>query len=265
MSDADLVLETIDGGIATLTLNNPDNLNALRHPMLDILREKVDRLSADDDVRVVVLTGAGRGFCAGGDVKGMAAGNRAHLTQDQRARSLRRNMELSRWLHEMPKPTIAMIRGPVAGAGVSLALACDLRVSSDTLRFTTAFAKVGLSGDYGGSWFLTRLVGVAKAKELYFTAAKIGAEEALALGIVNRVVPDDRLEAETNALARELAATAPIALSYMKQTMNAAVGGSLSEVFDLEAQRFARCAMTEDHKEAAKAFVEKRAPVFHGR
>jgi 2-(1,2-epoxy-1,2-dihydrophenyl)acetyl-CoA isomerase len=186
-------------------------------------------------------------------------------TLEVKAQGLRRRMEVSRWLHEMPKPTIAMVRGAAAGAGLSLALACDLRIAADSARFATAFARVGYSGDFGGSWFLTQLVGTAKARELYYTADIVDATQALALNLVNRVVPDARLEDETLALARRLASGPRVALRYMKRNMNAAQTNSLTEHLDLEAWHHTRCGATEDHREATKAFVDKREPVFRGR
>jgi len=260
------LLEELKDKVAVLTLNRPDRLNAMSPPMLDALLEALPRLAADPEVGVVVLTGAGRGFCAGGDVKAMAEGRESiGTTLEEKAQGLRSRMEVSRWLHEMPKPTIAMVRGAAAGAGLSLALACDLRVASDSARFATAFARVGYSGDFGGSWFLTQLVGTAKARELYFTADIVDAQQALALGIVNRVVPDVRLEDETMALAARLARGPRIAYRYMKRNFNAAESGTLKDLLDLEAWHHTRCGMTEDHREAAKAFVEKREPVFRGR
>ena len=260
------LLEELKDKVAVLTLNRPDRLNAMSPPMLDALLEALPRLAADPEIGVVVLTGAGRGFCAGGDVKAMAEGREfGGTTLEEKAQALRSRMEVSRWLHEMPKPTIAMVRGAAAGAGLSLALACDLRVASDSARFATAFARVGYSGDFGGSWFLTQLVGTAKARELYFTADIMDAQQALALGIVNRVVPDVRLEDETMALAARLARGPRIAYRYMKRNFNAAESGTLKDLLDLEAWHHTRCGMTEDHREAAKAFVEKREPVFRGR
>src|SRR6059036_4260002 len=192
------VLEVVKDGVAVLTLNRPDRLNAMSGPMLDAMLEALPRLADDSDVGVVVLTGAGRGFCAGGDVKAMAEGREfGGTTLEEKAQALRSRMEVSRWLHEMPKVTIAMVRGAAAGAGLSLALACDLRVAGDSARFATAFARVGYSGDFGGSWFLTQLVGTAKARELYYTADIVDASQARELGIVNRVVPDGHLEEET--------------------------------------------------------------------
>lgn len=268
MSDEHLV-ESVEDGVVTLTLSRPERLNALSGPMMSALREAVPRLAQDAQVRVVVLTGAGRAFCAGGDVKGMAeraAADGPPSSLEERAASLRQGMEVSRWLHEMAKPTIAMVRGAAAGAGLSLALACDLRIASENARFTTAFAKVGFSGDYGGSYFLPQLVGAGKARELYFTADILSAREALDLGMINKVVADDRLEEETTTLARRLAGGPSVAYGYMKRNLNAATDGAgLQEVFDLEAWHMTRTGMTEDHKEAARAFVEKREPVFKGR
>src|SRR5690242_3196357 len=194
------LLQAIKDGAAILTLNRPDRLNAMSGEMLDAMLEALPRLADDPAVGVVVLTGAGRGFCAGGDVKAMAEGREfGGTTLEEKAQALRTRMEVSRWLHEMPKPTVAMVRGAAAGAGLSLALACDLRIASDSARFATAFARVGYSGDFGGSWFLTKLVGTAKAREVYFTADIIDAPTALRLGLVNRVVADTDLEKETRA------------------------------------------------------------------
>jgi 2-(1,2-epoxy-1,2-dihydrophenyl)acetyl-CoA isomerase len=258
--------ENVKDAVAVLTLNRPDRLNAMSRPMLDALLEALPRLAEDPAVGVIVLTGAGRGFCAGGDVKAMAEGTElGGQTMEDRAQALRARMETSRWLHEMPKPTIAMVRGPAAGAGLSLAMACDMRIASDTARFGTAFARVGYSGDFGGSYFLTQLVGTAKARELYFTADLLDAQQALGLGLVNRVVPDARLEEETMALAARLARGPRVAYRYMKRNMNAAESASLKEMLDLEAWHHTRTGMTEDHKEAARAFVDKREPRFKGR
>ncbi len=259
------LLEALKDGVTVLTLNRPDRLNAMSPSMLDALLEALPRLAADPEVGVVVLTGAGRAFCAGGDVKAMAEGREfGGTTLEDKAQALRSRMEVSRWLHEMPKPTIAMVRGAAAGAGLSLALACDLRVAGDTARFATAFARVGYSGDFGGSWFLTQLVGTGKARELYFTTDIVDAREARELGMVNRVVPDARLEEETLALAARLARGPRIAYRYMKRNFNAAESGTLKDLLDLEAWHHTRCGLTEDHREAAKAFVEKRDPVFRG-
>ena len=260
------LLETVKDGVAVLTMNRPDRLNALSGEMLDTMLEALPRLADDPNVGCIVLTGAGRGFCAGGDVKAMAEGREmSGDTLEERAQGLRSKMETSRWLHEMPKPTIAMVRGAAAGAGLSLALACDVRIAGESAKFGTAFARVGYSGDFGGSYYLTQLVGTAKARELYYTAELVDARHALELGLVNRVVADDQLEAETLLLAGKIARGPRIAYRYMKRNLNAAENGSLKDLLDLEAWHHTRTGQTDDHREATKAFVEKREPVFRGR
>ena len=260
------LLETVKDGVAVLTMNRPDRLNALSGEMLDAMLETLPRLADDPNVGCIVLTGAGRGFCAGGDVKAMAEGREmSGDTLEERAQGLRSKMETSRWLHEMPKPTIAMVRGAAAGAGLSLALACDLRIAGETAKFGTAFARVGYSGDFGGSYYLTQLVGTAKARELYYMAELVDARHALELGLVNRVVGDDQLEAETLLLAGKIARGPRIAYRYMKRNLNAAESGTLKDLLDLEAWHHTRTGQTDDHREATKAFVEKREPVFRGR
>ena len=258
------LIETVTDRVATLTLNRPDRLNALSTSILDGLLEALPRLGADPEVAVVVLTGAGRGFCAGGDVKGMAEGS-SQLGVPDAVQRLRGRMEVSRLLHEIPKPTIAMVNGPAAGAGLAMALACDLRVASESARFITAFVKVGFSGDFGGSYFLSKLIGTGKARELYYTGESMDASQALALGVVNEVVPDFELLDTTMALARRLADGPRVALGLMKRNFNAAEYGSLSELLDLEALHQVQTSKTEDHQEAARAFVEKRPPIFKGR
>ncbi len=223
--------------------------------------------AVDDTVGCVVLTGAGRAFCAGGDVRVQAGTAASGVTEtpERRTDLLRASMEASRLLHEMPKPTIAMLNGVAAGAGLSLALACDLRIAGHSARMTTAFTKVGLSGDYGGTWFLTQLVGTARARELYFTSDVLEASRIEALGLANRVVPDEELERETMALAAKLANGPSVALRYMKRNLNVAEHGDLAAGLDSEAFGMLRCRASEDHKEASQAFVEKRPPVFKGR
>jgi 2-(1,2-epoxy-1,2-dihydrophenyl)acetyl-CoA isomerase len=257
------LIETIENGIATLTFNRPERLNALSTPIMQGLLDGLPRLAGDPAVKVVVLTGAGRAFCAGGDVKSMAEGGEQR-TATEAVAHLRSRMEVSRILHELPKPTIAMVNGPAAGAGLALALACDLRIAGTSARLVTAFVKVGFSGDFGGSYFLTRLVGTARARELYFTGRPVAADEALTLGLVNRVVPDDQLHDVTMELARSLAQGPQIALSLMKRNMNCAENAGLAELLDLEAVHQVQTGRTEDHREAAKAFVEKRPPIFTG-
>jgi 2-(1,2-epoxy-1,2-dihydrophenyl)acetyl-CoA isomerase len=266
----DQLLENFADGVATLTMNRPEARNAMTGEMMEALNEAVHRLALNPEVRCVVLTGAGKAFCAGGDVKGQAkaAAERSSgstFSIEQRVHGLRSGMETSRLLHEMPKPTLAVIPGAVAGAGLSLALACDLRIAALEAKFTTAFAKVGASGDYGGSYFLPRLVGAAKARELYFTADVITGQKAFELGLVNYAFPGAELEAEARAFAHKLAGLPTVAIGYMKRNLNAADEASLSQVFDMEAEHMVRSMMTEDHANSAKAFVEKRPPEFKGR
>ena len=265
----DHLLESIEDGVATLTMNRPEERNAMSGEMMGALKAAVDRVAIDPAVRCVVLTGAGGAFCAGGDVKGQARaaserGSGQRVSVPARVHGLRSGMELSRLLHEMPKPTLAVIPGPAAGAGLSLALACDLRIALDTAKLTTAFSKVGASGDFGGSYFLPRLVGAAKAREMYFMADVILGQEACELGLVNYAYPAETFENEARQLAARLAALPTIAVGYMKRNLNAADSAGLSQVLDLEAEHMVRTMMTEDHARAAQAFVEKRPPVFEG-
>jgi 2-(1,2-epoxy-1,2-dihydrophenyl)acetyl-CoA isomerase len=258
------LIEEVSDSVATLTFNRPDRLNALSTPIMDGLLQALPRLAGDPGVGAIVLTGAGRAFCAGGDVKSMAEGS-TERSVEQAVTHLRGRMEVSRLLHEIPKPTIAMVNGPAAGAGMSLALACDLRIAAQSARFVTAFANIGSSGDFGGSYFLSKLVGTGKARELYYMAEPLDATQALALGIVNKVVADADLVGATMALAGKLACGPRIALALMKQNFNAAESGTLAELLDLEARRQIETGRTADHKEAARAFVEKRTPIFTGR
>src|ERR1044071_7242059 len=199
-----VLIEAMSDGVATLTLNRPDRLNALSMAITDALLEALPRLAADPAVGAIVLTGAGRAFCSGGDVKRMAEETVVRSTDEDVAR-LRSRMEISRLLHEIPKPTIAMVNGAAAGAGMAMALACDLRIAGQSARFVPAFAQVGFSGDFGGSYFLSKLVGTGKARELYFTAEPLDSSQALSLGIVNRVVRDAELADATMEFARKLA------------------------------------------------------------
>ena len=256
------LLQTIENGVAVLTLNRPDRLNALSEEMVAMLCDTLPRLGTDPSVGAVLLTGAGRGFCAGGDVKRMTV---SEQTMEERQEGLRWRHESVRLLRTIGKVVIAAVNGPAAGAGLSLALACDLRIAARSARFRTAFAGVGFSGDFGGSWSLTRLVGTAKAREMYYLNPQIDAEEALRLGMVTAVVDDDALMADAMAMARRIADGPRVAFAYMKRNLHAAETEPLGTVLDMEALGQARTGTTEDHKEAARAFVEKRAPVFRGR
>lgn len=258
------LLEEVESGVAWLTLNRPERLNALSPAMTEALSEALQRFATDHEVGAIVIAGAGRGWCSGGDVKTMEARGRDQTMED-RIEGLRRSHQLPLLMRTVPKVVIAAINGPVAGAGLGLALACDLRIAGKSARFGTAFARIGYSGDYGGTWSLTRLVGTAKARELYFLADVIDADTAFSYGMVNRVVADEALRDEAMALARRIADGPRVALGYIKKNLLAAETEPFQTVLDLEAAHQARCAFTEDHKEAVAAFVEKRKPVFKGR
>jgi 2-(1,2-epoxy-1,2-dihydrophenyl)acetyl-CoA isomerase len=263
------LLATLDEGVLTLTLNRPDARNAMSGDMNAALQAQLAWAELAAEVKVIVLTGAGKGFCAGGDVKGMAArgdGTVGNNTIDGKIHQQRLNQRATAGkLFRMPKPTIAALPGAAAGAGFSLALACDMRVMASTAIMTTAFARVGFSGDYGGTYFLTQLVGSAKARELYFLSDRVSAEEALRLGLANWVVEPDQLQAKTMEIARRLANGPTVAYRYMKENLNRAMAGEVEDCLDLEATHHVHCGQTEDHREATKAFVDKREPVFKGR
>jgi 2-(1,2-epoxy-1,2-dihydrophenyl)acetyl-CoA isomerase len=255
------VLQNLDAGLLTITMNRPERRNALNPDMTLGLVAAAKRAAEDPEVRAVLLKGAGGTFCVGGDVKSMAEG-RAPVSFEGRQVQLRRGMEVSRILHEMSKPVVAQLDGAAAGAGLSIALACDFRVASTSVKITTAFAKVGLSGDYGGTYFLTQMLGSAKARELYLLSPVLTAQEALALGMVTRVVSDAEVESASRELAMSLAQGPTITLGYIKRNINNAERLPLETCFDAEAFHHSRAGETADHKEAAKAFVEKRKAAF---
>lgn len=261
------LISSLDQGVLTLTLNRPEARNAMSAEMNAALAAELAWAEFDPGVRCVVLTGAGKGFCAGGDVKGMAArGDDGPLSIDAAIHRQRANQrDTAGRLFRMPKPTLASLPGAAAGAGFSLALACDLRIMARTAILTTAFARVGFSGDYGGTYFLTQLVGSAKARELYYLSDRVEAEEALALGLVNWVCEPQDLAAKTADIARRLAAGPTVAYRYMKENLNRAMAGDVDDCLDLEATHHVHCGTTEDHREAVAAFVAKREPVFRGR
>jgi 2-(1,2-epoxy-1,2-dihydrophenyl)acetyl-CoA isomerase len=258
------LLRERDGRVLILTLNRPERLNALTRELHRQLHEAVLECSRDSEIGAVVLTGAGRAFCSGGDLGDRKHSAAAPPTVEQRADELLQHSETARLLHEMPKPTLAMINGVAAGSGLSLALACDFRLASRSAALTTAYAKVALSGDLGVSYFLTHLVGAARARELLFLSDKMDAAEAHRLGLVNRLVEDADLRDATLQIARQLANGPSVAFRYMKRNLILARNGSLREVLESEAYGMARCGRTQDVKEAALAFLDKRAPVFKG-
>lgn len=257
---ADIIVEIADG-VGTITLNRPDTLNAFANQMRQEIAAAVRELGERDDVRVIVVTGAGRGFSAGADVS-----YTKELVDSRDEDALRTLVRAGRdvviAIRDAPKPVIASVNGPAAGAGGSLALACDIRIASDRASFGQTFNRVGLHPDWGGTFFLPRLVGTAAAAELIFSGSMITAEEAHRLGIFNRVVPHDELAKETEVLARSLAAKPQLALGLAKQAINRSLTAGLEEMLDFEEEAQVRCALSEDGSEGLTAFVEKREPRF---
>jgi 2-(1,2-epoxy-1,2-dihydrophenyl)acetyl-CoA isomerase len=268
----DHLLARVEDRVATLTMNRPERRNAFSNEMLAGLARALEDAESSSDVGCVVLTGARGAFSAGGDVKGMnerntggASGPGPGLDARIHAQRLSQRATAGR-IYTMPKPVIASLPGAAAGAGFALAMACDLRIAADNAVLITSFARVGFSGDYGGTFFATQVVGAAKARELYYLSERVSAEEALRVGLVNRVVPAAELEKQTRELALRLANGPAVAYRYMKENINrAASGGDVMECLDLEATHHVHTGLTDDHREAARAFVEKREPTFRGR
>lgn len=266
----DHLLATLDAGVLTLTLNRPQARNAMSREMNTALQTALADAEFDPQVRCIVLTGAGKGFCAGGDVKGMAASGDGTVGQNTIDGAIHRQRVNQRGtagkLYTMPKPTLAVLPGAAAGAGLALALACDMRIMSSNAIMTTAFARVGFSGDYGGTYFLTQLVGAAKARELYYLSDRVGAQEAQQLGLANWICEPEELAGKTKEIATRLANGPMVAYRYMKENINRALSSAdLFDCMDLEATHHIHCGQTEDHREATKAFVAKQEPVFKGR
>jgi 2-(1,2-epoxy-1,2-dihydrophenyl)acetyl-CoA isomerase len=266
----DDLLADLTDGVLTLTMNRPEARNAMSDAMTSALAQQLADAELNSDVKVIVLTGAGKGFCAGGDVKGMAAsgdGTVGDNTIDGAIHRQRLNQRgTAGALYSIPKPTIAALPGAAAGAGLSLALACDMRIMASSAMMTTAFAKVGFSGDYGGTFFMSQLIGTAKARELYFLSDRVNAQQALDLGLTNWVCEAEELAAKANEIALRLASGPTVAYRYMKENFARALSsGDVNDCLDLEATHHVHCGQTEDHKNATKAFVEKRDPVFVGR
>jgi 2-(1,2-epoxy-1,2-dihydrophenyl)acetyl-CoA isomerase len=276
MSDA-ITWALADSGVLTLTIDRPEVKNAIDTAGQGLLVRLLADAARHPRVKVVVLTGAGPAFCTGADVRSMGAPDphdaiaqefgQTELWQAHEARvdRLRRLAEASFLLHDMGKPTLAKLRGPAAGLGFSLALACDFRLAADNAFFVSSFAKIGTPGDYGGSYFLAQLVGPSKAKEIYMLSDRVGASEALALGMVNRVVADAELDAMADAFALRLANGPALAYRAIKENVHAAAHQTLQQVLDLEARNMIRCRLSEDCKEALAAFQQKREPRFEGR
>ena len=253
----------IDGAVATITLNRPDEMNALDTATKEALLAALRSASQDEQVRAVVLTGSGRAFCVGQDlrehVQNLNSDNPPLATVHDHYNPI------ALAIAQMPKPTIAALNGVAAGAGAAFAFACDLRIASDKAAFTLAFAQVGLSADSGASWTLPRLVGTAKAIELLFNPQKIGVREATQLGLVNEIVPADRLDEHVAALAARLAAGPTVAYASLKASVHYGAAHTLEETLEFEDAMQTRCGTTADHREAVDAFLAKRPPNFVGK
>jgi 2-(1,2-epoxy-1,2-dihydrophenyl)acetyl-CoA isomerase len=258
----DCLFEKRAGGVALITFNRPDSLNAMGGQLLPQLVAHLERCEEDAGIRCVALTGAGRGFCAGGDVKGFAASGHVGITREKLAQSA---LATSLKVHSMRKPTVALVNGPAAGAGMSLALACDLRFCSDQARFVTAFSRIGLSGDFGGSYFLQRLIGYGRALEAYLLAEPIDAARALELGIANHVVPHDELMARGLEYCARLAAGPTYAYGNIKAAFNFAENAPARDALAFEAGTMTDSAGSQDFADGAKAWAEGRKPEFRGR
>tara|TARA_R110002167_G_scaffold8756_7_gene40045 strand:- start:38 stop:850 length:813 start_codon:yes stop_codon:yes gene_type:complete len=253
----------IEDGVAVLTLNRPEARNALSMEIRHGLMRMIPECAANPDVGVVVLTGAGGAFCAGGDVKGMGDRRAKPPSREQAVREMQeRQRAMSGALMAMEKPTIAVLPGAAAGAGLALALACDIRIAAERAFISTGYAKVGLSGDYGIAWLLTRLIGTSRARELMFTAERVDSARCAELGLFNKVVPDAAVMDEALAYARGIAAGPRVALGLIKRNLNHALDADYLSALDHEAELLEEARQTADHKEAVQAFVEKRKPVF---
>ncbi|GAC1334904.1 MAG: enoyl-CoA hydratase [Candidatus Dormibacteria bacterium] len=261
-------LYEVDGAVATLTLNRPEQMNTMSEQMLDEVATRLEQAGGDESIRVVILTGRGRAFCAGGDLSRFAAGTGRAVagtaSAEERVAGLRQATRTSELLMGMPKVTIAAINGACAGAGLAWACAADLRFCAESARFNTAFANAGLSGDFGGTWTLPRIVGPARARELYLLAEKFSSEQAERYGLVSRRFPDAELMEAVSAIAARLAAMAPLALREVKANLNEAMALGFGDLLDRESARMIRLGATDDAREAAAAFLEKRSPRFSG-
>ena len=257
------LLVEIDDGVAVLTLNRPGKLNAFTGDMLQGLVAALDECEARDDVRVAILTGAGRGFCSGGDIGGMgaAADNRPHVTKERIWREIQ---AFPKRCARFEKPLLAAVNGVATGGGMDLALACDIRVAARSARFAETYARIGLLPGGGGAYFLPRLVGKARALELLWTAEFIDAEQALALGLVNHVYPDEALMPEAMQLAKRIAAMPPLSVQLIKRTVNQGLEVDMTTAFDLISSHIAVARAGHDHPEAIAAFREKRQGKYVG-
>src|SRR5215475_5423308 len=264
----DQLLCAIRDRVAIITLNRPEARNAMSDKLTPALRAMIRICGANPDVGALLITGAGKAFCAGGDVKGMGAHRdkkKLEMSYDEKVADLQeRQRHLTGALVSVRKPTIAALPGPAVGAGLALAMACDIRIAAQSAFVSTGYLRVALSGDYGIAWLLTRLVGTARARELLFTAERVDAARCEAIGLVNRAAADDKLQEEAFALAKSMAEGPTLALRYMKDNLDEALLFDFATARDHEAMRLVRLTTTADHKEAVQAFIDKRKPVFTG-
>ena len=263
---SELLCEIRDG-VAVITLNRPEARNALSDRLTPALRHMIKQCGDDPKVGALLITGAGNSFCAGGDVKGMGGNStKAEVPTEERAADLRaKQRTLTGVLVAVRKPTVAALPGPAAGAGLALALACDIRIASESAIMTTGYVRIGLTGDYGIAWLLTRLAGTSRARELMFLSDRIDARRCEALGLVNRVVADAELHEIAFAIAKSLAEGPSVALARIKDNLDHALTSDILESMDREAENMVRATQTNDHKEAVRAFIDKRKPTFGGR
>ncbi len=258
MSDFETIKLEVVGTAATVTLNRPERLNGIVNAMMRELHQCLVEVAADDDIRVVQLTGAGKGFCPGADLKASTSGEKQEPNKKE-------YFHISTLLHEMPKVTVAAINGACAGAGFGWACACDLRYAAAGASFNSAFLGVAISGDMGGPWTLPRIIGAQKARELYFMPAKFSAADALEMGLVARTFSDESFRHEMQSIMDRLAASAPLAIGEMKKNFVNAENLPLRDYIELETERHSRVGASADTKEAFLAFMEKREPKFQGR
>jgi 2-(1,2-epoxy-1,2-dihydrophenyl)acetyl-CoA isomerase len=259
-----VIIESRHEGIATLVLNRPDRLNALNNHLSTALNEALERIEHDDSIHVVILTGAGRGFCAGGDLAAIGKGRQTGSTHELEP-LLRSGMQAVLKMRTMSQPVIAAVNGPAAGAGMNIALAADIRIAADHATFGENFSRVGLFPDFGGTWFLPQLVGPSVAAELFYTGEMIDAQTALRLGIVNRVVPAAQLEAEVKSLAQKIAQGPPVAIRAVKRALFGSQKAELAKALEHEVKEQIRCYLSEDCSEGIRAFFEKRPAKFQGK
>ena len=253
-----------NNNILDITFNRPESKNAITRDMFEQMLTTLEKCKEDNELRAIFLNGEGDAFSAGGDVKDMAT-KEDNRSLQEKTNSLRRIMGVSELLYSLPIPTISIINGPAAGAGFAIALACDMRIATENAKFVTAFSKIAFSGDFGGSYFLTKIIGTAKARELFYLSDTIDAKKAHELGIINDLVDTNEINEYITSLKNKFRNLAPIAVKYMKKNLNIAEVGDLNLSLNQEALHMMICSETEDHKNAARAFVNKEKVLFKGK